>query len=255
MPICEKCGKEHDGKFGSGRFCSRSCANSRTHTQEIKDKISNSLKSKTKTPTKRELSVFYNYKTVEQFPNINLPKHKCVICGSEFYHLKPRKTCSNSCLKKLQDILNEKQRNKKHIKYKENKEWNENSLKKIYNYYYIYKTINMVNNRYYIGMHMTNDINDDYMGSGVALNKAIKKYGKDSFKKEIIGYYNCYKDLAEAEAKIITQDVLNDPLSYNLTLGGVGGPAFKGKHHTKQTRIKISKKVRDHLRKVNNENI
>lgn len=27
MAICEQCGKEHDGTFGSGRFCSRSCSN------------------------------------------------------------------------------------------------------------------------------------------------------------------------------------------------------------------------------------
>ena len=42
--ICEKCGKEHDGSFGSGRFCSRSCANSHKHSEVQKQKISNSLK-------------------------------------------------------------------------------------------------------------------------------------------------------------------------------------------------------------------
>lgn len=43
MYICEKCGKEHDGSFGSGRFCCRSCSNSRNHTQETKDKIKDSI--------------------------------------------------------------------------------------------------------------------------------------------------------------------------------------------------------------------
>ena len=42
--ICEKCGKEHDGTFGSGRFCSRSCANAHFHSKEQKEKISNSVK-------------------------------------------------------------------------------------------------------------------------------------------------------------------------------------------------------------------
>ena len=37
--ICERCGKEHDGSFGSGRFCSRSCANSRKHSDETKRKM------------------------------------------------------------------------------------------------------------------------------------------------------------------------------------------------------------------------
>ena len=27
MAICEQCGKEHEGTFGSGRFCCRSCSN------------------------------------------------------------------------------------------------------------------------------------------------------------------------------------------------------------------------------------
>ena len=43
--ICEnkKCKKEHDGSFGSGRFCSRSCANSKNHSKETKAKISKTL--------------------------------------------------------------------------------------------------------------------------------------------------------------------------------------------------------------------
>ena len=41
--ICEKCKTVHDGTFGSGRFCSRSCANSRILTKKTKKKISNTL--------------------------------------------------------------------------------------------------------------------------------------------------------------------------------------------------------------------
>ena len=37
--ICEKCGKVTEEKFGSGRFCSRACANARTHSAETKEKI------------------------------------------------------------------------------------------------------------------------------------------------------------------------------------------------------------------------
>lgn len=36
---CETCGKEHDGSFGSGRFCCRACANTRKHSEETKQKI------------------------------------------------------------------------------------------------------------------------------------------------------------------------------------------------------------------------
>jgi len=46
---CEKCNKEIDGTFGSGRFCNRRCANSRIRTNEIKEKISKSLMGNTNT--------------------------------------------------------------------------------------------------------------------------------------------------------------------------------------------------------------
>lgn len=34
--ICQTCGKEHDGTFGSGKFCSRACANSRQFSVETR---------------------------------------------------------------------------------------------------------------------------------------------------------------------------------------------------------------------------
>ena len=42
--VCERCKQEHDGNFGSGRFCSRKCSNSRTWSKE--DKLKKSISSK-----------------------------------------------------------------------------------------------------------------------------------------------------------------------------------------------------------------
>jgi len=46
MKTCEniKCKKEHNGSFGSGRFCCRSCANSRNWTEDDKKKKSDAVK-------------------------------------------------------------------------------------------------------------------------------------------------------------------------------------------------------------------
>jgi hypothetical protein len=42
---CEKCNKEHDGSYGSGRFCNIKCANSRgPRSKEFKERISKKLK-------------------------------------------------------------------------------------------------------------------------------------------------------------------------------------------------------------------
>ena len=36
---------------------------------------------------------------------------------------------------------------------------------KEYKYHYFYKITNLLNNKYYYGVHSTNDLNDQYMGS------------------------------------------------------------------------------------------
>lgn len=41
--ICENCGKLVTEKYGSGRFCSRACANTRKHSDETKQKIRKAL--------------------------------------------------------------------------------------------------------------------------------------------------------------------------------------------------------------------
>ena len=74
--ICEKCGKEHDGSFGSGRFCSRKCSNIRTHTNVSKEKISKKLKEKVN-PNR----ILANGKIIVRD---NIFYKKCPICGREY---------------------------------------------------------------------------------------------------------------------------------------------------------------------------
>jgi len=49
MKKCENCNKEHDESYGSGRFCSKKCANSRgKRSEETKQKISIGIKTSKK---------------------------------------------------------------------------------------------------------------------------------------------------------------------------------------------------------------
>ena len=54
--------------------------------------------------------------------------------------------------------------------------------------YYVYLTTNLINGKKYIGQYY-GEVDDNYIGSGSTLKKAINKYGKGNFKKEIL--YMC----------------------------------------------------------------
>ena len=51
-------------------------------------------------------------------------------------------------------------------------------------FYTVYKITNTLNNRYYIGVHKTNKINDSYYGSGIIIKEAIKSMEKRTLKKK-----------------------------------------------------------------------
>jgi hypothetical protein len=84
----------------------------------------------------------------------------------------------------------------------------------------IYKITNNLNGKYYIGRHSTNNIDDSYMGSGVGILNAIKKYGVENFTKEIISETSSSELLWELEKEIVNEDVVKDKMSYNMCYGG-----------------------------------
>lgn len=98
-------------------------------------------------------------------------------------------------------------------------------------YYFIYKTTNKINGKYYIGMHKTDDLEDGYLGSGTHFKRALEKYGRENFEREILEYCNSDDEMHLAEARYITEDVINDKNSYNLKLGGYGGWDYVNNHH------------------------
>lgn len=108
----------------------------------------------------------------------------------------------------------------------------------------IYKTTNLINGKIYIGKESRNK--KKYYGSGVLLNRAIKKYGLDNFKKDIL------------EIGIITNEELNKreiywinffnstnkKIGYNILFGGTGGDTFTNSPNKENTRLNLKKAVR-----------
>ena len=145
---------------------------------------------------------------------------------------------------------------------------------KTYKFHYFYKITNLINNKFYFGIHSTNNLNDGYMGSGTRLKYAFEKYGKENFKKEILKYFECREDASNYEEYMITESLLNDDNCYNIRYGGDNGgtqglisvtdkfgnrtsvfsddpryvsgelyPIWCGKKHTKEQKEKVRKKM------------
>lgn len=106
-------------------------------------------------------------------------------------------------------------------------------------YGYIYLTTNAISNRKYIGRRK-GSFTEKYLGSGIALKDAIKKYGEEAFTVQPIFYAFSDEDLNNAEKTIIAyyNASVNEEF-YNIAVGG----NCWGSSHTKETKNKIRLKA------------
>jgi hypothetical protein len=92
--------------------------------------------------------------------------------------------------------------------------------------YTVYQTRNLKTGHLYVGVHVTKDPNDSYLGSGDRLKAAIRKYGRASFKKEVLFVFDNAEDMAAKEAEIVTREFVDREDTYNLVPGGFQGDAW-----------------------------
>ena len=90
-------------------------------------------------------------------------------------------------------------------------------------FYTIYKVTNNVDGKIYIGKHQTKNLDDGYMGSGKLITYAIKKYGIENFKKEILFIFKTEKEMNTKESELVTEEFVRENFNYNLCPGGRGG--------------------------------
>lgn len=102
-------------------------------------------------------------------------------------------------------------------------------------FHILYKTINVINGKEYIGVHSTKNLEDGYLGSGLAIKRAINKYGKQNFIRTILEFCNSESELLEKEAVIVNEEWVENPNTYNMKTGGQS----KG-NLSKKSRLKIS---------------
>lgn len=111
-------------------------------------------------------------------------------------------------------------------------------MKNNFNYKYIvYQTINIVNNKIYVGIHKVKDPNIfcGYIGNGVNIyhpstymnpkypfQYAVKKYGTSNFRRSTLFIYDTLDEALKKEGEIVTKEFVEREDTYNVALGGGG---------------------------------
>lgn len=104
----------------------------------------------------------------------------------------------------------------------------------------VYQTINLTNNKIYIGVHKTvnPDIFDGYLGCGVKIQMpssyrnpttpfqyAVKKYGVKNFRRTTLKVFDILQDAFDLERFLVDPSFLKRKDTYNACLGG--GPGYR----------------------------
>jgi urocanate hydratase len=106
---------------------------------------------------------------------------------------------------------------------------------------YIYKITNNINGRMYIGSKQGNvEATQYYYGSGTVIKKAIEKYGKHNFSKDILFVLDNIEDMKAKEIEVLTElDCASSLQYYNCHNNYSGG--YIPEAYSKESRAKIGK--------------
>lgn len=208
---CISCGKlfyELPSKYATGKFCSENCARRYSSNVNKQNRIN---KIKVTFQKKRCVSKEAFKEKYKSNPKL------CSVCGKPIdYEKRFNKTCSTECAIKAT--------NKNRRSYEDLRRLNEFI---VYGKHIVYRTTNKLNGKFYIGVHKE-VIKGNYLGSGIAINNAIKKYGKNNFIRETLFEFDNSKDAFEKEFELISQNIYNEKC-LNMANGGFGGILGKKK--------------------------
>lgn len=101
--------------------------------------------------------------------------------------------------------------------------------------YIVYKTVCLVNNKEYIGVHQTEnpDVFDGYLGRGLYIHQnryinnpiapfhyAVRRYGYQNFRRETLFVYDRAEEAYEKERELVDLEYVLREDTYNVALGG-----------------------------------
>ncbi len=108
-------------------------------------------------------------------------------------------------------------------------------------YGFVYITTNLINGKRYLGLCSYGRPNHKrYLGSGKALKRALEKYGRENFSRQIVTECETKDELFAKELELIDEyECATDKNWYNILRGTKAGYSFLGKKHTEETKQKM----------------
>ena len=109
---------------------------------------------------------------------------------------------------------------------------------------FVYLTTNLVNGKVYVGKHEFNAVKD-YIGSGTAFKNAVKKYGKENFRRKILRLcYSLHELRIWEHVYIIKYKRMFGDDCYNIAKGDVNTTEFNPAKLPE-----VRKKIKDKIKK------
>jgi group I intron endonuclease len=131
-------------------------------------------------------------------------------------------------------------------------------------YIFVYQTKNIINGKIYIGVHSTTNLEDGYIGNSiyrqsdvdsrkekVGLVAAVRKYGYENFKRDILKFFDTEEEAYLYEAELVTEEFVVRNNNYNIAVGGRGGNTRAG--FTEEQMIDYKRKLSEGVLRAKDE--
>ena len=106
---------------------------------------------------------------------------------------------------------------------------------------FIYLTTNLVNGKIYVGKHEFKNKVKNYLGSGTYFTRALKKYGKENFKRKILRLcYTLHELRIWEHVYIVKYKSYERSIGYNIAKGDVNTSEYNP-----ATIVEVRKKISD----------
>lgn len=140
-------------------------------------------------------------------------------------------------------------------------------------YNILYKTTCLIDGKVYIGVHSTDDLNDNYIGYGIygncsytiekaraktrreSIGEHVSRYGVENFVRENILFFDDMDTALSQERLVVDREWARDSRTLNVKIGGVKPPKRKGEQNGNYNRKWSLEKRKEFSEKLKRERI